>query len=278
MIIIEAGSTQTKVCTIKDQQISTTQYFAGISPTYMSDTEIEAILKQIFVDHTSSQVLHYYGTGCFSQKGKDKLLKCITSIVDIPQVFVYSDLLAAARALAQNQPAQINILGTGSASCLYDGKEITQVYFNSGYLFGDYGSGYHIGLTLLKAHFQNQFDPATHIQIQEFAKLENQELIQSIYASDQPKSVVANFAKCAAQLKSKAQINKIIEDSFYHFIQHQIKLNSAHVQTPQYFAGSIAHHFEDQLYKCLKDSNLSLAGISASPIEDLAQYHLTYSI
>ena len=60
-------------------------------------------------------------------------------------VEVYSDLLAAARALCGHEPGIACILGTGSNSCLYDGTGIASNVSPLGYILGDEGSGAVLG-------------------------------------------------------------------------------------------------------------------------------------
>jgi glucosamine kinase len=58
---------------------------------------------------------------------------------------VESDLLAAAHATLGNKSGIACILGTGSNSCLYNGKEITAHVPPLGFILGDEGSGAVLG-------------------------------------------------------------------------------------------------------------------------------------
>lgn len=276
MIIIEAGASQTKVGQIRNETIGKVQYFDGISPTYMSQDKIVAILKSVFQNIETDTSLHYYGTGCVARSAQEKVRACIMATSNIQEVHIDSDLLGAARAVAVDKSGQVNILGTGSASCLYNGIEIEEIYLNTGYLFGDYGSGFHIGKSLLKAYFQNQLSDEVNASIEAFSGLEKRELIQKIYKDPASKSTIAQFAKCASSLKSNPNIKSIIQDSFKSFVKHQIKLNSNYLDTPQNFVGSIAYYFKDELNEILENENIVLSKVCASPIKDLMRYHLTY--
>ena len=69
---------------------------------------------------------------------------------------IYSDLLAAARALCGHKPGIACIMGTGSNSCLYDGKAIVSNVSPLGYILGDEGSGAVLGKLFLGDVLKNQ--------------------------------------------------------------------------------------------------------------------------
>jgi len=199
MIIIEAGSTHTKVCPIIDHKIGQIERYPGINPNYMTDEAIYTILVDCLGHLPKNTEVYYYGTGCASLEVQDRMKYFIHDRFDLSHVYVYSDLLASARATAQGEAGQINILGTGSASCIYDGAFITRILPNIGYLFGDHGSGYKIGYSLLQAYFDNLLDTKAQTVIESYSKMKKDVLLRYIYSSDS-KSKIASYAQCAHQL------------------------------------------------------------------------------
>ena len=275
MIIIEAGGSSTQVCQILNGVLSSITTYTGISPSYMPKESIGIVLKQILKDQEPDTSLMYYGTGCRQASAKMIIRECIQSINDYTHIDIYSDLLAAARVTANRSNGQINILGTGAASCLYENKKIKQVYFNSGYLFGDYGSGFQLGQALLKAYFEDRLSPQIELAIQEFTGETKQTLVKKIYTHESTKQYIASFARCMYRLKNDPQVNELIQASFSKFIHQQIQLNTAYKNTAQYFVGSIAYFFQEELTQAMKTAELQIMDICRSPIEKLIEYHLT---
>ena len=275
MILIEAGATTTKVCQILQQQSSEVKLFRGINPNYNSDRQMIEIFEKVFAAFSPDNTLQYYGAGCAKKAAQAKIISCMEAGHKFEKIRVDTDLLASARALAGNKSGQINILGTGSASCLYNGQQIEKIYLNTGFLFGDYGSGFDIGKNLLKAYFEDQLSAEATKYIEQFSGLDKPDLIKSIYATESAKSSIANFAKCAYDLRQDRTIAEVITKCLDHFIRFQIQRNSKYQESAQYFSGSIAYFFKDELSKSLSKSNLSLSGLCKSPIENLIQYHLT---
>ena len=73
---------------------------------------------------------------------------------------VESDLLAAARGLFKCEAGIACILGTGSNSCLYDGKGIVKSISPLGFVLGDEGSGAVLGKLLVGDVLKNQLPAA----------------------------------------------------------------------------------------------------------------------
>lgn len=69
----------------------------------------------------------------------------LTDFFTNAQIFVESDLLGAARSACKDHPGIACILGTGSNSCLYDGRQIVRNIPPLGYILGDEGSGAYLG-------------------------------------------------------------------------------------------------------------------------------------
>lgn len=70
-------------------------------------------------------------------------------VIGCDQVEVNSDLLGAARALCGHESGIACILGTGSNSCYYNGKNIEQHVSPLGFILGDEGSGADLGRRLV---------------------------------------------------------------------------------------------------------------------------------
>lgn len=79
--------------------------------------------------------IYFYGAGCAFPEKNRIVEEAITPYIPAP-IEVYSDLMAAARALCGSRPGIACILGTGSNSCLYDGTEITEHISPLGFILG----------------------------------------------------------------------------------------------------------------------------------------------
>ena len=101
--------------------------------------------------------VYFYGAGCISAEVCGNVASAIkANIPSATKVEVYTDLLAAARALCGREPGIACIMGTGSNSCLYDGRGIAHNVSPLGCVLGDEGSGAVLGKLFLGDVLKNQ--------------------------------------------------------------------------------------------------------------------------
>ena len=62
--------------------------------------------------------------------------------------------MAAAHALCQDKEGIACIMGTGSNSCYYDGKDVAKNIFSLGYLLGDEVGGCNLGKKLIRDYLR----------------------------------------------------------------------------------------------------------------------------
>jgi len=276
MIVVDAGASNMKTCLIEQGKIGAVNLYPGLSPNYNTDDEIISVLSKALIGIQKNTQIFFYGTGCAIERNKGKMQNLITDNFGLAQIEVHSDLLAAARATAGIEEGQINILGTGSASCIYNGKNIQSILPNHGFLFGDFGSGYKLGYGLLQMYFDSKFGKEANEIIESFAGVNSKDMISFIYTKD-TKSKISNFAKCVYTLRELPQIKQLISSEFEQFVKRQIMSNPGYHHISQYFVGSIAYHFKMELMTTLQLHGIEINKIVQSPIEELCRFHLTYT-
>lgn len=144
ILIAESGATKTDWrlldATKKIKAFSTT----GINPYLQTPEMILAVLENELgwdtKKHQADKVF-YYGTGVSNVEQQKKIGKVLTHFFKTKSVTVNHDMLAAARAACGNNKGVVSILGTGSNSCYFDGKQIKVQQRSLGYIAGDEGSG-----------------------------------------------------------------------------------------------------------------------------------------
>ena len=146
-VIAESSSTRTEWALIDGATVIEHAYTSGMNPYFQSRREISHSIRlelpEAFFRRRWEHV-YFYGAGCATQDKCKTMESSLVAQFKTP-VTVNSDLLGAARGLLVHQPGLACILGTGSNSCLYDGKEIIKTVAPLGYVLGDEGSGAYLG-------------------------------------------------------------------------------------------------------------------------------------
>lgn len=102
---------------------------------------------------------------------------------------VASDMLGAARGICGHKPGIACILGTGSNSCSYDGKNLVKNVSPLGFILGDEGSGAVLGKLLVGDVLKNQMPETITKRFFEKYKLTSAEIIDRVYRQPKPNTL-----------------------------------------------------------------------------------------
>src|SRR5688572_15526426 len=152
IIIADGGSTKTNWCLLNEEGHKIYFNTEGYNP-YFSDTVyiIDSLNKNMPQDIAYEKVdeVHYYGAGVHNDEKAEIVKKALEMHFPNANVYVGHDLLAAARALLGNEKGFAAILGTGTNTCIYDGRDVAFNIDSLAYILGDEGSGCYIGKKLI---------------------------------------------------------------------------------------------------------------------------------
>ena len=127
----------------------------GLNPYFLkSERIVEEIKKNEYLMDHYKEISHifFYGAGCSAPKYVEIVKKALDEVFINSKNVVEHDLLAASYACYDGQPVIVCILGTGSNSCYFDGRNPPREETPSlAYILGDEGSGNHIGKKVLRS-------------------------------------------------------------------------------------------------------------------------------
>ena len=275
-LVIDSGSTKADWRLIKSETIENLETL-GLSPVLHSQAFIDQTIKGIFEENSSIPEsinhIYYYGTGCWDKTRKGIIKSGFEKTFPEAAIEVENDLLGAARATCGNKPGIVAIMGTGSNSCLYDGRDITGQVENLGYLLGDEGSGGDLGKALLQAYFYKELPPPLLQALDPFFPEGKTTLLNNLYKTERPNAYLASFTKFIAEHKEYPIIQQLIETSFANFFDRHLRKYNKHQQWPIHFVGSIAYYFRDFIQKLLEERQMRLGLIIKKPIDYLVKFH-----
>lgn len=278
ILIADSGSTKCDwLLTDSSGNIIQNQKTPGINPVMFTLEEIK-IRIGIALDilHYSNQItrVYFYGAGCGLDGNQELIRKALLEIYVNSEVEVQSDLIAAVRSTAK-EPSIVCILGTGSNSCYYDGKDIHFGFDSLGYSVMDEASGNYFGRKLLKDLFYKKMP--SHIA-ERFAieyNVTTKEILLNLYKKPIPAKFLASFAKFIFEIGlSETYIQKLLEEGFNELIDYQFKLWPNYQKVPIHFIGSIAFYAEEIIKNTLESKNMIIGNVIKTPIQGLYNYHL----
>lgn len=290
IVIADSGSTKTDWTLIGDNgQVLGQCSSAGMNPYHLTDEEMGAIVVDVQTSLFSSRILpleslFFYGSGCTEEqipRVKALLSKYFVTAKDIN---IYSDLVGAARALLGRKPGVACILGTGSNSCLYDGKDIIANTPPLGYVLGDEGSGAVLGIRLLNALYKGRLPMEVKEVFERETGLTMAEVVRRVYREPQANRFLSSLSLFVGRHLDMPSLRELVVENFRDFLCKNVKpymnIMPGNVESTASdglcvcFVGSMACHYEDQLREAARLESLTLGTVVKSPMEGLIRYHL----
>lgn len=285
-LIVDSGSTKTSWCfaflpDTKSADGARTVTTEGLNPAVMSAEEVEEkiakalnhCLQSLSISAADVENVFFYGAGCISGRA-GVVSESISSILVDARIYVADDLLGAARALCGHKAGIACILGTGSNSCLYDGKNIVAHTPALGYVLGDEGSGAVLGRKFLNAVLKQTLPENIRKRFLQESGLDMAEVINRVYRSPAPNRFLASMSKYIHGYLDEKEVRDIVIDNFEDFIRNNILAYGDKFRTIN-VVGSIAYHYKEQLTEAASRNGFQIGKIIKNPIEGLIEYHMS---
>jgi N-acetylglucosamine kinase-like BadF-type ATPase len=279
IVIADGGSTKTNWCLINEAGRKIYFNTEGYNPYFSKEEYIVKSLDETLPDHLEREKLeavYYYGAGCSTAANVKIVKDAMQRIFVNAKINIGHDLLATCRALLGDQPGFAAILGTGTNTCIYDGKDITLNIDSLGYFLGDEGSGSNIGKKILADYMKGYMPKGLRKIFFETYGLSNEDIFDNIYNKPLPNRFCASFSKFLYDNKKNYEeyVTNIIDSSFTAFFENLV------VHYPNYknytlnVVGSVGYSFRDILSVVADRYEMGVGKIIRSPIDDLVYYHL----
>ncbi len=277
ILIADSGSTKTSWVLIDGKKVIQTIDTIGYNPYYFKDNEllltIKAELLPIIKEYKVNRIF-FYGSGCSSKENCSIVSNSLSQLFPNSIIEVQHDLYGAALALLNNNEGIACILGTGSNSCYWDGKNIISNVPSVGYLLGDEGSGNYIGMKILKGILEEKAPADIIRKFYTYYNTTFEDVLNRIYNEGEPTRFISEVGKFAGANINYSWIFSAIKQSFIDFIENQLMMYNNYQSLPVSFTGSIAYHFKNILLEACKETGIKVGIILKNPIDGLVRYHL----
>lgn len=275
IIIADSGSSKIDWRLLKKDGSITQANSPGFNPYYQPIEDLRKNIQAALVSLVQDRVttIFFYGTGVSSPKNQEMVRNIFLDFFPEATIEIEWDLLAAARALCGQEAGIACILGTGSNSCLYDGKKITDQVANLGWILADEGSGATIGKRLLFDYLRNKMPDTLAKQFQQRFPFSREEFLEKIYQQEKPSTFLATFSKFIFQHLKEPYCYSLVYDSLLEFYENNVMRYQGYENLKVHFVGSIAFYYSDVLRQVANDMGITVKNILEAPIAGLTLYH-----
>lgn len=276
ILIADSGSTKIDWAFLIEGK-SNVEWFEtkGFNPVYHRAKTLHDLVlsnKELLRKARWVREIHYYGAGCSNEERNKTVIKGLQQIFTDAHITVEHDLVGGVRAVAENQPCIVGIMGTGSNCCYFNGKEIEQKTPSLGFILGDEGSGGSLGKQLIQKYLYGELPDE---MADEFIsrKITKDVVLEKVYNNPRASEFMASFAPILFKYRELEIAKKIIQNSFHEFFENHIIKYSEAREVPVHLVGSIAFHFKGFIIEKAQQLEVKTGKILKQPMDGLVAYH-----
>lgn len=276
LLLADSGSTKTDWLLIQSDAERLSFKTIGFNPYFVDSKQVYDTLKHEFsgrFDFSLVNEVYFYGAGCSSASKQAVIGDALNELFPGAHILVEHDLLGAARALLGHERGIAGILGTGSNSCLYDGEKVTDSLFSLGYMFGDEGSGAHLGKTFIARLLKGK---VPHEIAQSFEREYGytfEDILTNVYKKPNPNRFLASFSVFLKKNQEHPYVSQLVEDCFDAYFKEQVCCYAGHKELPFSVIGSVGYHFRTQLQSAAAKNEIIMGRFMVSPMDGLVNFH-----
>jgi N-acetylglucosamine kinase-like BadF-type ATPase len=278
IVVAESGSTKCDWLLSCDNGDVIETHTVGFNPFFFSTEEIFGHLQAnpILMQHADKiEAVFFYGAGCSSEDRNAIVLDALRSAFPSAECSVNHDLYAAAFSTYQGTPAITCIIGTGSNSCFYDGKEVHEVVPALGFILGDEGSGSYFGKRLVSDFLYHRLPAELDSAFKATYPLSKEDIFNSVYGNPHANVFLASFMKFMVPHREHSYIQNIVYHGLKHFAEIHIQCYPNYRDVPVHFVGSVAHFFGDIMQQIANELGFNIGIIDKNPAHSLLKFHLS---
>lgn len=278
ILLAESGSTKCDWVALNSDGSEHTRFSTmGFNPYFHSAPFIEEELgNNATVKALRSKIEHiyFYGAGASSESLKDIIKDGLSRIMPRAMIYVDHDLVASAYSTYTGEPAITCILGTGSNSCFFDGKTVSEEVPALAYILGDEGSASFIGKRLVADFLYKRLPKELAEDFYETYGVDKDEIITSVYNKPGANVYLASYSRFAGKHMNHDYIREIVREGFAKFADIHIACFANCREVPVHFVGSVGAIFHELLEDVLAERGFKMGQIMRKPVDGLIKYHI----
>ncbi|MGM9841748.1 MAG: hypothetical protein ACI31D_06065 [Candidatus Limisoma sp.] len=275
-IIADSSASRTEWVLVDGNTVVEHAFTKGLNPFFQSRRDISHSIRlelpETFLRKRWEHI-YFYGAGC-SNNDKKKIVEASLVAQFKTPVTVESDLLGAARGLLINEPGIACILGSGSNSCYYDGKQIAKNVRSLGFVLGDEGSASYIGKRFVSDCLKDIAPEQLRNSFYEYINKTPDEIMASVYENTLPGNMLSVYSRFLMDKLEMDYVYDIVYSSINDFFTRNVaQYNYRDLNVC--FVGSNACAYSGVLNEVAKKFGITIRKILPSSVPGLVRYHAT---
>ena len=274
-VIVESGATKSdwRLVSPSGEQLDR-RLLPGINvSTANREHNIETIEKGLSeLGHDTLDGIYFYTAGIVTPELRARMESLIRARVEVKEVEICTDLVAAARAVCGHNPGIVAILGTGSNTCFYDGTSVSQKVRSGGYVIGDEGGGACLGKLFLSDYIKGLVPEAVANDFESRFDSSYEGIVAGVYRSESPAGFLGSLAPFILSHYENPYIKDLVDGNFRAFVQRALKRYDTD-RYPVGVVGGFGWANRAVFERICKEEGVRLGTFLPEPIDGLIRYH-----
>ncbi len=276
ILIADSGSSKTS-WSVMDQSEQIASYNSvGLNPYHISDARIFDILKKSFPKELSAlniKEFFFYGAGCKLDPMAQRMKSVLSQFFTSSAIYVYSDIVGAARALYKRNSGIVAIVGTGINTGFYNGGSIENKVPSLGYILGDEGSGCYLGKELLRVWQYGELPNDIALKLTSFAKVDLSAILRNVYGEVNPERFLSGFVPFIVQNINHTSVQALVDNAFDLFVERHLTKYPQFTNYGVGIVGSVGFVLAQRLKNAIEKRGGEVDKFLQFPIKGLLDFH-----
>ena len=166
------------------------------------------------------------------------------------------------------------ILGTGSNSCEYDGKQIVKNVRSGGFILGDEGGGASLGRQFVSDFLKGIVPEPVASEFAAKYDMEYFHVVKNVYRGPSPASYLGSFAPFIMEHYDSCLYVKCLVDNNFRALFERCLLQYDIEGKPVGVVGGFGFAYKEILLRVAQEYGMGISDIVSSPIEGLVKYYI----
>ena len=221
---------------------------------------------------TALDGFYLYTAGIVTPQVREQLSSYIRSLVDVADIDIQDDLVAAARAVCGRSEGIVAILGTGSNACFWDGASVSFRVRSGGYIIGDEGGGAVLGKLFLSDYIKGVVPAAVADDFASRFDASYEGIVALVYRSESPAGALGSLAPFILSHYDNPYVKSLVDGNFRSFVKRSL-LKYDVDRYPVGVVGGFGNACRDIFTRICSEEGVRVGRFEAEPIGGLVEYH-----
>mgnify|MGYP003288581960 CR=1 FL=1 len=281
-LIAESGATKTDWRSISSDGVVLSARTVGLNPAVCDAEDIMAAVRKavpaLNPEGKRVETVYFYGAGLVSEEVAAPVREALEMWCPFAEIFFFSDLLAAARALFGDGSGVVAIMGTGSNSCLYEDGKVVRNIRPGGYVLGDEGSGVALGRAFLADYIKGLVPEDISAEFDKEFGLDYAGIVRKVYKEQAASAFMGSVAPFVMKYIDNQYVSELVKDCLEAFLKRSLSrycqgASDSAAARRVGVVGSFGCACEPLLHALAPAYGLDFVKFIKSPIEELVLYH-----